>query len=292
MLELNGGKPMLGGEQLDRLEHFFNIAYERHTIYIKKKEGFSRPWTKDTIYQNYYFCNVFRYLDKTSVWMIANIFNKHINEPDLWKHIFLSRYINKIETLKRLNKYETFKGKYDLLRSMQANKEKIFSSAFIVNSKGQGGTWQDKISYIFTLLKHFEGIDFDKIIMIQDMFSTILPASGVGNFMAYQYTMDFTYTRYLHNALDQDTFTCLGLGAVRGIKRILTGSPDSKKVKNELEIAIEILERWKKWIDWQNISDYNYCSFYELHLCDVEHWLCEYDKYCRGGSKKRNYPRV
>ena len=279
---------MLKNDQLDRLEHFFQTAYERHTIYISKEKGDSKPWTKDTIYQNYYFCNVFRYLDKTSVWMVENIFNKNANEPNLWKHIFLSRYINKIETLKRMNKYETFKGKYDLLRSMQANKEKIFSSAFIVNSKGQGGTWQDKISYIFTLLKHFENTDFDNIKTIEDMFNTILPASGVGNFMAYQYTMDFTYTRYLNNAIDQNTFTCLGLGAVRGIKRILTGSPDSKKVKDELQIAIEILERWKIWVLFHGLS-HEYRPFHELHLCDVEHWLCEYDKYCRGGSKKRRY---
>ena len=293
MSELNGEKHMLKDLQLEHLDIFFGTAYERHKIHIKKEAGQVKPWTSDTIFQHYRFCNVSRRIDKTTIWIVENVFMKHKDDPNLWKYIFLCRYINNIKTLTELEKCETFKAKYLWLRNEQANKRKIFGSAFIVNSKGQGGTWQDKVSYLFSMILYFEKINFDNIGSIEEMFNVILPASGVGNFMAYQYTMDFTYTdRYLCCALDFNTFTVLGIGAVRGMNRILSGFPKGNKIKGEVEIAQEILFEWNRWVEKKRLSRKKYIFFYNLQLCDVEHWLCEFDKWCRGGSKKRRFSGV
>jgi hypothetical protein len=42
---------------------------ERHRIYLEKAAGAPPPWTTDEIMQTYRFCNVFRELDKVTVWV-------------------------------------------------------------------------------------------------------------------------------------------------------------------------------------------------------------------------------
>lgn len=49
---------------------------ERHAIYLRRKAGEPKPWTDDPILQQFYFTNVYRELDKTTVW-----FRKNVREP-------------------------------------------------------------------------------------------------------------------------------------------------------------------------------------------------------------------
>ncbi len=60
----------------DRVEEYFRIARERHSIYLKRKAGEPAPWTEDCILANWKFTNVFRELDRTTVW-----FREHVREP-------------------------------------------------------------------------------------------------------------------------------------------------------------------------------------------------------------------
>ena len=83
------------------LERFFQIAWERHRIYVLKELGIQKPWTKDPIFLDYYFCNVFRYLDKTSKWIIKNAIELNEDNPELWKTIIMCRYISRISTLQK-----------------------------------------------------------------------------------------------------------------------------------------------------------------------------------------------
>jgi len=305
-----------------RLDLFFETAWKRHKIYVLKEMGMKKPWTPDLILRSNYFCNVFRKLDKTSVRFIKQVIEPNEHRPDLWKTIMLFRYISRISTYDVLEGHEfDFHWMYYKLRDMQKNKEKIFTNAFIVNSKGIGGGWDDKVSYIFKLLKHIQDsyiqdkTSFDKLLQmigsIKEAYGCFINLSGIGPFMAYQYCMDFAYSkRYLKNASDTYTWTSLGLGARRGMNRLLFGQAKSNKILFDLRIAANIYEEWRneifhnldKKIDetyallkmtnhsFKRIEIANlYEPFNHLKMCEVEHWLCEFDKYCRGGSKKRKY---
>lgn len=307
------------------LNKFFAIAWERHRIYVLKELGIQKPWTQDPIFLDYYFCNVFRYLDKTSKWIIKNAIEPNEDDCHLWKTIIMCRYISRISTLKNLQDtnclIDNQEWAYKNLRIMQKEGLKIFTNAFIVNSKTPSG-WSDKVTYLFELIKEihyrYNGkADFylRGMVSMRQLYDELLGLPGVGPFMAYQYTVDFTYSkRYLYDAHDTQTWTSLGLGAVRGMNRLLTGFPSRTKIPDGIELAQHILDEWKhhvalnlrdqvthtykiiqkRWAHSDPPPDRNYVlSLYKpfafLTMMDVEHQICEYDKYMRGGSKKRRY---
>jgi len=305
-----------------RLQLFFNTAWERHRIYVLKTLNMPKPWTKNLVFQQYCFCNVFRRIDKTTIELIDRVIDGRERNENLWKSIMLFRFISRISTYKELEGHEfDYKWMYAKLRTMQKNKEKIFTNAFIVNSRSPTGGWTDKVSYIFKLLKYFDesyGGAFDISLRnfgsIKQTYEALLIAPGIGPFMAYQYCMDFAYSsRYLLHANDQCVWTSLGLGAKRGMNRLLYGQAKKTKILFDINIAGFIYNSWmdeiynhideeidKTYAIVKQIYDSvtreaiaeHYKWFRHLLLCDVEHWLCEYDKYCRGGSKKRSYPGV
>ena len=307
-----------------RLNQFCRTAWSRHRIYILKELGTAKPWTEDSIYLDNFFCNVFRYLDKTSKYIIKEAIEPNEDNSELWKTIIVCRYISRLDTLQQLNKCKLLinnqRALYEYLREMQYDREKIFTNAFIVNSKTSNG-WKDKVTYLFSLIKDVYELCAsmpDRSLQIastlEELYLTFITLDGVGPFMAYQYAIDFSYSeRYLKNATDKYDWTQLGLGAVRGMNRILTGSPGRTKIPEAIRFTKEILAYWKNEVDkhlanevfktlqiarkkWNQSYELNeiavfamYEPFKDLTMSDVEHWLCEYDKYMRGGSKKRRY---
>lgn len=312
--------------KIEREELFFKTAFLRHQIYVLKELGINKPWTKNLIFKKYYFCNVFRYLDKTSKWIITNAIEPNEGNEDLWKTIIMCRYISRISTLQILKDENCLISDqpraYYILRRMQDHKEKIFTNAFIVNSKVPGG-WSDKVTYLFTLIKEINDLfeynpdHYFKNYNMKDLYHRLLVLPGVATFMAYQYTVDFTYSkRYLWKAPDKSSWVSLGLGAVRGMNRLISGEASRDKIPNSKDLAIELLYKWQEYVykhlmEWvketqkivnrrwtahhefiPNVTAMFVAHFTDLDLRDVQHWLCEYDKYCRGGSKKRRYPGV
>lgn len=310
-------KPMID------LTLFFYTANERNRIYTLKELGLKKPWTNDEVFMDSYFCNVFRNYDKVSKYIINNLINLHPYHPQLWASIVMTRMISRLETLKKLKENNAligdYKKAYAVLKEMKDNKESVFTGAFIVNSSVGNGVWMDKLSYLFFLLDYFNKLRIDGDTLdtwlrnnksLEDAFLVFKKAPGVANFMAYQYMVDLTYSDYLKENIDDEVWVKLGLGAVRGMNRLLTGEPSSAKIKNELFLSQYILQNWKIWVNntleseidktWEIAKlerpelkrtevAYEYWKFKQLKLQDVEHWLCEYDKYCRGGSKKRKY---
>jgi hypothetical protein len=113
----------------------------------------------------------------------------------------------------------------------------------------------------------------------------------LGGFMAYEIVSDLRWTPVLDCAKDINTWTNAGPGCTRGIGRVYAG--DAKKWdRNDkghqafmLEVMRSILtlskekEFWpQEWLPWE--------------MREVEHWACEYDKWCRaiyGDKLKRGY---
>ncbi len=293
----------------ERIKQFCELAFKRHQIYVLKEIGIPKPWTKDPILKNYYFCNVFRFLDKTSKWIIKNAIEPNEDNTELWKTIIICRYISKIKTLQKLKDAKCLIGNqtiaYNMLRNMQRNEERIFTGAFVLNSNQT-----DKVSYLFNLLFNIRkkmNTQPDTIIRctytMENLYHLLIDLPGIGPFMAYQYVIDFTYSdRYLKKAWDKTTWTQLGLGAIRGMNRLLYGKASSNKILNPVKLAKELLSEWRTYVykyiqEWiwqtnkiaQQDTSSMFSYFQYLDLRDIEHQLCEYDKYCRGGSKKRRY---
>lgn len=337
------------------LNKFFEIANERIRIYTLKEFNMPKPWTKNPIFLDSYFCNVFRQDDKVSKWIINNLLLPYSNHHQLWASIIMCRMLSRMETLQILKEQNCligdYKRAYTILRGMQKEGAPIFTGAFIINSAIGGGVWLDKVTYLFSTLTYFNKLRFpkehvtkeameggvnenwkpinihewlseqDSLYQVWTMFKE---APGIADFMAYQYTCDMTYSTYLEYNIDDQHWTKLGLGAVRGLNRMLKGYATKDKIPNEIRQVKNILYKWKTWVEENiekemkitfNLIIHNqekeapisndvpdtfitfvresvadcYKGFENLKMQDVQHWLCEYDKYCRGGSSKRKY---
>lgn len=111
---------------------------------------------------------------------------------------------------------------------------------------------------------------------------------GWGGFMSYEVVSDLRHTRYLQDAPDILTWANPGPGAKRGLNR-LQGKPVKTVIKEENAV------KWMRGLlelCWGELP----VSFPKFEMREVEHSLCEFDKYERmrlgEGRSKRKYQGV
>lgn len=81
------------------LDELFLWMSERHQIYLRRLQNRRGPWSKDPIFQEYKFTNVYRVLDRTTQYLIKNVINTgpqtHV---ECCFRVLLFRIFNRIET--------------------------------------------------------------------------------------------------------------------------------------------------------------------------------------------------
>ena len=303
-----------GGVIPPRLERFFETAKERQIIYIQKTLGMRRPWTMDSQFNTWFFCNVFRQLDKVTVWIKENIIDAYPDEQDLWAKIILARRLSRIESMEAVRKvggYIDFERGKKALEYMKAVGLPIITNAFIMGIPDPS-LGDNKLDYMFNLIDYYreQGIEafLETKPNIEKTTKWLRRAPNMAGFLSYEVASDFTYSRYLKDANDRYSWANPGPGAKRGLSVIRTGFPDMEKMNDD--DAIELMEMiflvWKDYIkehldDWmaeacRRVGTLNsdfaksaMSMFNRLTIREVEHWLCEFDKHERIGRNKRRY---
>ena len=113
-----------------------------------------------------------------------------------------------------------------------------------------------------------------KATSMAEVYSQLRNYPLIGNFLAYQYTIDFNYSPYLN--FDENSFVKAGIGAVRGIKKCF------KSYGESFEDAILYTHEHFEEL----IKKYGYTEFQPLpgrkpKLIDLQNCFCETDKYLR-----------
>jgi len=297
-----------------RLKKFFETAFERQIIYAQKELGCPKPWTNDSQFNTWYFCNVFRKQDKVTKWIIKNIIENYALDDNLWKKIILARRISKIEPMQALlsvNGFDDLAQGQKFLHQYAESGLPISTNAFVIGIPDPTlGT--NKIDYTFNLIDFYEeqGLPLllDDSDSVQEVTEWLQCAPNMGGFMSYEVATDFTYVdRYLHGASDLLTWANPGPGCLRGINLIEHGSADMRmiKAKDALLYMKGYLSAWREYVGL-NLEQYacdiqlrtrNLFSpeayllpFASVTMREVEHWLCEFDKHERNRANKRTYP--
>jgi len=118
----------------------------------------------------------------------------------------------------------------------------------------------------------------------------------IGPFIAYEFVCDLRYTDILHNATDTCTWCNIGPGAERGLQRMgmpstlksikfllnesVCGGLVSKDRKSEIDKDHWIWNHFRTGGD-VNIVSGNKAVYPYWELREIEHCLCEFDKYER-----------
>ena len=267
---------------------FFSFIEERHDIYLRKAKGLPKPWTEDPVLQEYKFCNVFRELDTVTIWINENIRRRWANHKYLWFALCVARRINLPSTLKRLDKLLVDwdpEVAYDILETRKMKGLPIYNSAYSLTTASRkmdkntytvyeclNKLWEKRESITYWLKRN----PLESLEITFDKFANGNP--GISGFLAYEIVTDLRHTRYLRNASDIMSWANAGPGAVRGLNRIYDES---------LVRKINVCQANK---DMQKLlllsSSYLPADFPKLEMRDIEHCLCEFDKYIRIKSSK------
>lgn len=272
---------------------------ERHRIYLAKTAGKPKPWTDDLIFQRYKFTNVFRELDRHTVWFSENVRLPYLEHPDMWFMSCMFRQIGWIPTIEELMaaklhlKWDAKKARQIML-ARQARGETLYTGAYMLNAHGRGpADPADKAFFTTHLVLNPLWEDRKELRgkmhgTLEGAHKALLPTHGWGPFTAYQVILDLLHSPgWLDQAKDREHWAVTGPGGRRGLNRVMGRALKHPTSANQellemLELTRELQKVWPKGRQWGKIS---------IH--EVEFQLCEWDKYERArlneGRPKATY---
>ena len=275
----------------NRLELFLYTAVERHKIFLKRREGKSRPWTEDIVLHKYRFCNVYRELDKCSSWMIDNIIHKAKSLNELWPAVIAYRYISSYNIYEQLK--ENCNDLFDMeevhreLKKLRQDGIK-FNGCFLRNPKVKGG-WAPIHEVPFMLIKEIQEDGHLPSVVATQSFEKLTKYftgfSATSGFMGHQYCCDLEYSSWF-DPTDKYTYATMGPGSRQGMNLLLgidRRAPMKQSVwlKNARKLRSLMLKRFIKELE-----------IYDVSMQDVQNWLCEFQKYVKYLGMEKGKVRV
>lgn len=272
-----------------QVAELFTFIKERHTIYMRRKAGAGKPWTKDPILQAYRFCNVFRELDTQTLWFSNNWRTKYEDHDDLWFASLVFRFINWHETAVLFKPLPWKPADFiAATEKREAAGAKVYSGAYMISTHG---VKQKKSRYIaLSLNKVWQSraqLRYKPHQTLAAFHAKLLTQADVGSFMAGQVIADCKYAGVMKHAQDWWTFAASGPGSRRGLNRVLNRPVQAAWIEgmwkhNLWELKMEI----DKLIEKHKMPG--------MHAQDLQNCLCEFDKYERvrlgEGQPKAKYP--
>lgn len=296
-------------KNLKPFDRFLYWIKERHKIYLKKQAGEPKPWTDDEVLQNNFFTNPYRENDKVTVWfrkhirkplqnsddvLMATVIFRWFNKPDPtgailrgWKPAYMRLDSGGLKT-SLLCKWDEAKAIERITNAWEGGKVPVFTGAYlIVAGSGPPGCKIPNVCKMITNVwkerKRLVKLCKDDC-RLEALHIELCKFPYLGGFMAYEIVCDLRYTKLLKNASDILTWSNLGPGAARGLKRMNSLSIDGPKVTDWLQQFRELLVKVNA-----KLPD----SMKQFELREIEHSLCEWDKYDRvlfgQGRSKRKY---
>lgn len=283
--------------RLDPVERFLYWWGERQAIYLRRQAGASPPWTDDEILQTNYFTNVYREQDRTTVW-----FREHVRAP--WREdprvIFATicfRWFNYIPTGERLIAAGLLDHWDDglalgILGPVRTGGGKVFTGAFLIQSPRREAKLEAicrRITMVWDDRENLIARSRDWM-TLEGACADLRRYDGLGGFMAYEIACDLRHTAVLDHATDVLTWSNPGPGAIRGLYRVLGWPLRSKSNSHAPRCSMEDYQTHTQGLlgllrarhpDWP------------IEMREIEHSLCESDKYNRilfgEGRSKRKY---
>ena len=272
----------------ETFKYYFYFIQERMNMFWRKL-GNSIFLTEDPILQEYKFTNVYRACDRVSQYLIRNVIyddNLKYSAEDTLLRILVFKVFNRISTWEYLEElYPVSIESFDVDKLSQLLSEKqrsmpIFSNAYMMtgsHSKYQHlptkhQVWLQMIEDEFIL-----GHGLKKILIassMSDIYNQLRLYPLIGDFLAYQYTVDLNYSPYLN--FDENSFVKAGIGAVRGIRKCLLSYGESyeEAIQYTYDHFEELQERY-------GYTEFRPLPGREPKLIDLQNCFCETDKYLR-----------
>ena len=271
------------------LRYYFYFIQERMNIFWKRCHGDSLL-TEDPILQKYKFTNVYRVCDRVSQYLIGKIIYKDIDKytpQDMLLRILVFKIFNRIETWEYIQKaygditvknFDVFQLT-DILSKRQVEYP-IFSNAYMMTGSHRRysscRTKHEK--WLMMVKEEFLGEDVvGKVLKaesLREVYEILRQCSFLGDFIAYQYTIDFNYSPYIN--FDENSFVKAGIGAIRGIKKCFHSF--GAEYEDAIRFVHEHFDEYQQKYGW---TDFSPLPGHNPTLLDLQNCFCETDKYLR-----------
>lgn len=292
------------------MRDFFEFALERQRIYNRRMAGVKRPWTNDPILHKYRFTNVYRENDATTVWFRENVRDRLDDTPEVLLATVLFRWFNRIATGEAIFLQPDTSGKtawecvaeghedcIDVLEAaikLYCRRGPYVTGAYIIKTPNGKDKLSGVLDCFSVFLRHHQlhrvghrefahgwreaaqWMESNRgVARLEHVWDWLRRFPYMGHFMAYEVVTDLRHTHLLRDAPDINTWANPGPGAMRGLNRIhgrkLDITSHKSRFVREMRAILEASETM-----WPNDDE-----FPPLELRDVEHTLCEFDKYER-----------
>ncbi|KAF8622612.1 hypothetical protein AX15_006869 [Amanita polypyramis BW_CC] len=273
---------------------FWYFAAERKAIDDRRRSGAPSPWTSDSILRKYRFCNSYRVLDKGCQFLIREVIEKGSQEPEeVVFRVLLYTTFTKIETWELLDNelgpltWATYdRKKYQkVLAEAKRQGVSLYTGSYIKPAPNYG--YSDNFMNHLHLLEMFMENNFTGRLMdaeyLADVFEYIASFPSMGDFTTYQLIMNISYSKILN--FHPNDFVVAGPGAISGLRKIFGQSIDKARASKR-GFEIEVI-RWmaeaqdehfkRLGIQFSGLGP----DKIPLDVADIEHTLCEVDKYSR-----------
>ena len=276
------------GPKAKQLAKYFRTARDRYNAFAMRSAGQPRPWSEDPIFQHYRFCNVYREDDKVTIWLRENWREPYADHPNLPFAMALARLINWPPTLEEIGFPKRWNPSRveDILHERKIGGEKVYTGAYLLGAVPQGVPRQvylveDVLSPLYRNLKAYGnhpeyGLHRCSLSQAWDYFRGF---RGIGDFLAYEIVSDLRHTKYLCNAPDIMKWANAGPGALRGLTRLWGHQPKTQHIQGHSFPKKFALEAMQQLLNASRINIPKFMPKWEMR--EVEHWLCEFDKYER-----------
>lgn len=273
-------------------KYYFHFMEKRMDIFWARYNNEIYPWTDDDILLRYKFTNVYRSCDRVSQYLIRNVIysdnTKNMSEEDIILRVLIFKVFNRIETWEYIeSKIGVLNLKsFDILKisnllSERITSKPIFSSAYLMTGShsnyiqypSKHERWLQMINNYFIKEKWL--IKIIKAKSLKEIFELLSLCPFIGNFLAYQYAIDFNYSEIIN--FDENSFVKAGIGAVRGIKKCFV---NSNEYDNDYLIQYTH-DNLQKYRDQYGFGSFKNLFGREPTLIDVQNCFCETDKYLR-----------
>lgn len=271
-------------------ERFFWWIQERHRIFEKRKRGLSREyWTEDPILMSFKFTNPYRENDKTTVWFREKMRDPLKDDNKVLMATVIFRWFNLIQTGETLLKNNLhIEWDSELARQEIKKQDQYVTGGYIIKTPDGKDKVDGVIWCIEQILRDENKLisDFIEATRLETAWEIFQQYPYLGAFMSYELVSDLRWTHFFRNATDIMSWANAGPGAMRGLNRIHDRDLNYKRRSHDWNGEMyELLQKSKEYIgDWMP----------NLEMREIEHSLCEFDKYervrCGEGRPRGRYP--
>lgn len=297
----------------EKIDEFFAYTRERHCIYLRRQSGEAWPWTDDPILRQYRFTCVFRELDRTTVWVRANVRERLIDRPECLLAMVVARWFNRIEALDVIFNQQilvfgndpgmqTTPWDWFLMTGDASGMRYALVSAYPTGPYVTGSymirspTGLSKLDGMLKLCSDFHHhsgwrqiaqhmLDNPGDVTMEGFTQWLTESPGQGPFLAYEVACDLQHTRLLDKAPDINTWANVGPGCLRGLNRMAERiNPKPRKPSHKYKADLSEEQALDEMRVLLEISRYDHQwsnAWPHWDMRTVEHNLCEFDKYQR-----------